>query len=945
MKKRIEPGMAYNMEKLNKVFAFLAVVFLITVFWVFLDDYTRPWKKYQLEALQIKQEKISENVRKAEAEIDQAKLTEINSQIKEGEALASKRKKSIKAVEEKLRINKRDMTDETIVNGQLNAKIGEVNFNYEIAHSHHDKKADKLFRELRRLKSEFAASKNRLKKLMFSSKVYKKELEALKAELIEAEKQKRDLTIKAEFLNKSLDTTKVTPVFVLRNLPLIDFLDPTLKIQQTVLKNITDDRFFQQVPKVDRCITCHTFIDQSGYEDQPNPHKTHPNLAAYVGKKSPHPMKEVGCTICHGGEGHRVNDFNSAAHTPRDEKQRADWVEKYNWHEPHKVPQPMLRVGQTEASCVKCHTETEFVGGAKIYNAGVRGMEKYGCYGCHKMDGWEHKRPVGPPLNKVSSKFSKEWFKNWVWAPKSFNEHARMPQFFAQTNNSKPEFMKKNIAEVNAIAEFIYENDKGYKPFATHKSGNLERGKELIKEVGCMSCHGVEGYEQESRAIGANAAPYLSGTGSKVNKDWLVSWLLKPSHYNPKTIMPSFRLTKSEADDIATYLLSLKNKKFEKLKFEELDKKTRDEILLTYLSAFDTMSKAKEKLMAMSDHERTMDLGKRSIGKYGCYSCHNIDGFEGRAPIGPELTKIGSKPLTQFGFGHEDVEHSRDSWIEAHLINPRRWDNGVDKAFADLTRMPNFYMTEKEAKEITVALLGRVSDYIPSKGVRQLSAEEKIANDGMKMVNYYNCQGCHKIDGWRGDITAMYEDDLNEGPPYLVGEGHRIQAEWLHYFLGNVHKIRPWLNVRMPSYNLSNDHKNIIAQGFQAKAEQKTFENNFEEVKWEKGERKAALALFEDYACTSCHAGGFTNDEQLAPNLYHAKKRLRGSWIKKWLKNPMSIIPYTNMPNFWEDGVAQNQEILGGDPEKQINALTKYILEIGQNKFAKPWERKEWVTR
>ena len=78
MKKKIEPGMAYNMEKLNKVFAFLSVVFLITVFWVFLDDYTRPWKKYQLEALQLKQQKISEKVQKAEAEIDQKKLEEIN---------------------------------------------------------------------------------------------------------------------------------------------------------------------------------------------------------------------------------------------------------------------------------------------------------------------------------------------------------------------------------------------------------------------------------------------------------------------------------------------------------------------------------------------------------------------------------------------------------------------------------------------------------------------------------------------------------------------------------------------------------------------------------------------------------------------------------------------------------------------------------------------------
>ena len=61
------------------------------------------------------------------------------------------------------------MTDETIVNGQLNAKIGEVNFNYESAQSHGDKSSERLYRTLRQLKSDFAESKNRLKRLMFSS--------------------------------------------------------------------------------------------------------------------------------------------------------------------------------------------------------------------------------------------------------------------------------------------------------------------------------------------------------------------------------------------------------------------------------------------------------------------------------------------------------------------------------------------------------------------------------------------------------------------------------------------------------------------------------------------------------------------------------------------------------------------------------------------------------
>ena len=48
------------------------------------------------------------------------------------------------------------------------------------------------------------------------------------------------------------------------------------------------------------------------------------------------------------------------------------------------------------------------------------------------------------------------------------------------------------------------------------------------------------------------------------------------------------------------------------------------------LSHFDTKETAMKKLDMMTPHERTLDLGKRSIGKYGCYSCHNITEFEGR---------------------------------------------------------------------------------------------------------------------------------------------------------------------------------------------------------------------------------------------------------------------------------------------------------------------------
>ena len=39
------------------------------------------------------------------------------------------------------------------------------------------------------------------------------------------------------------------------------------------------------------------------------------------------------------------------------------------------------------------------------------------------------------------------------------------------------------------------------------------------------------------------------------------------------------------------------------------------------------------------------------------------------------------------------------------------------------------------------------------------------------------------------------------------------------------------------------------------------------------------------------------------------------------------------MPSFWMDGEAADPDILGGDAEKQLEALTKYMYEIGTEKL------------
>ncbi len=928
-----EPGMAFSMPKLNKLMAVFSVIFFISVLWVFLDDYIRPWKAIQVESIKIQRRHVEEAIELAKKEIDAPKLAELEASLKKGQDVVVSRKEEITKIEKEIKSTRNELKELTIVLGVLNAKVTEMNFKYESSASHgYVKKAEEYKVKLHELKAQFAANKDKDKAFQAKEKELLLKLGDLNKEVIETEKSIKEITGKLSLLDQAKKQSSFGPIFALRNLPFIDFLDPTIKIRQIVVNNVTDDRYFKHVPKVDRCITCHTFIDQPGFEKENNPFKTHPKLDLMVGTESKHPMKQVGCTSCHGGEGHRVNDFSAAAHMPRDDKQKTEWVKKYNWHEPHKVPELMYRVGQTEASCVKCHQGVDLIKGATVLNTGRQKIEKYGCYACHKIAGWEHKRKPGPSLLKIASKVDKEWFKAWVWAPKTINPNTKMPSFFMQDNNSKKEFKEKNIAEVNAMAEYIYAKSKNYEPFQKFSAGSAEAGKQLISEIGCLACHGVDGLEDVSKKVGGYAGPHLSGLGSKVSADWLVSWLKKPWHYQEDTIMPSFRLTDKEANDIASYLMTLKNEKVESAKFPSLDKNIRDGILADYLAAFDTIESAKAKVNKMSDDEKTMELGRRSIAKYGCFSCHNIEGFDSNAPIGPELTKVGSKPITQFGFGLDHaLPRHRDAWITAHLQNPKRWDVGIQKEFKDLLLMPNFYMPKKDAEDITVALLGQVSNFVPLAGVKRYNAGEALYNDATKVAGNLNCYGCHQIDGLRGELLNQFEDDINQGPPRLVNQGHRVQTDWFYNFLGNVQPIRPWVKVRMPSFNLSLNQKNALVGGFQAGAHQGIFEEEDAEVVWAPGERDEAVKLFNAYGCTTCHTAGFNSGDQLGPDLHKAGKRLRPSWIRLWLKDPQKIMPGTSMPTFFtEEGRGLEEGYFGGDANKQIDALTKYVIELGK---------------
>ncbi len=86
------------------------------------------------------------------------------------------------------------------------------------------------------------------------------------------------------------------------------------------------------------------------------PFTSHPRLDLFVGSTSPHKKGDMGCTICHDGQG-SATDFKWASHTPNDPHQALDWSRKYGWFDNHHWIFPMTPERFIESNCLKCHHE------------------------------------------------------------------------------------------------------------------------------------------------------------------------------------------------------------------------------------------------------------------------------------------------------------------------------------------------------------------------------------------------------------------------------------------------------------------------------------------------------------------------------------------------------------------------------------------------------------
>ena len=586
-------------------------------------------------------------------------------------------------------------------------------------------------------------------------------------------------------------------------------------------------------------------------------------------------------------------------------------------------------------------------------------------------------KKVGPNLKDARLKLNKNWIPVWLKKPSDFRATTKMPNF------------RLNDEQIKAISAYLWQSALT-DPLPKHKPGNVAHGKELFETRGCLACHSIgEGDQLQGGTFAAN----LTRVGEKDNYDYLVRWVhnarertrpycpyekkdIGSEDYKKKglpfvfdlehskcpndghelqvqnmTVMPSLRLAPQDAEDVASYLITLKKQE---------------------PSAYSDAS--------FMDDPNLKAEGKKWVRHFGCGGCHEISGLEDEGRIGTELTIEGSKPIERLDFalltetaqrgGSEPITDPEDlarlpegpakepwydqkGFFEHKLAEPNIWDKGKDKPETEKLRMPNLHLTKDQIRALTTFLLGSQENPLPASYQYRPMDYRRDIQEGWWVVKKYNCMGCHQlIPGQRTSLMAMARYQGPDGqellPPKLLTEGARVDPEWLLHFLKNPalsdkdtnrNGVRSYLQVRMPTFSFSENELGKLVRFFQALARQ-PFPYIPEEVPvLTTRETEMARSLFSSTAapCLKCHATGDPAHDRTAtaPNFLQARGRLKPDWMERWIIDPQAISPGTSMPsglfkrenNHWVFSGPTPPSFQGYDKD-QTKLLVDYILQL-----------------
>ncbi|HEY2411897.1 MAG TPA: hypothetical protein VGI40_06630 [Pirellulaceae bacterium] len=411
----------------------------------------------------------------------------------------------------------------------------------------------------------------------------------------------------------------------------------------------------------------------------PNPYISHPRLDLYLSDASPHRMQTFACTICHDGQG-SATAFEWASHTPSTTLEMDRWRKEYGWFDNSHWIYPMYAKRFAEAACLKCHHDVvELEPSDKFADApaakvthGYHLIRKYGCYGCHEVNGFDGPtRRVGPDLRSEPNYFA---VAQQIEA--ELNVAGR-----ASANSERLEFWKKELASLTA-------------PVVNHPEESQPRLKlksiidEAVAAAGTgatlldKSLSNLSNMLKDVEAPGAlrRPGPSLRFIAQKADPTFLFDWIANPQHFRPTTRMPRFFGLWDHLKDSTGHMTDEKAPKLEPIEVRGI---------LAYFGSYkDAQNFEPEPRPSGIDRwteEERVNRGKTQFQTRGCLACHNHKDFpevqKYRNPEeivqGPDLSGVGTKFA-------KDRNPVGPDWLYSWIRNPTKYHAR--------TVMPNLFL-------------------------------------------------------------------------------------------------------------------------------------------------------------------------------------------------------------------------------------------------------------
>jgi mono/diheme cytochrome c family protein len=275
----------------------------------------------------------------------------------------------------------------------------------------------------------------------------------------------------------------------------------------------------------DRCVSCHVGMS--------------PGEQAIPGDKvlGPHPKvahepADIGCTVCHGGQGRATDRADAHGEAPF-------------W------PEPMLPRRYSWAGCGGCHTPLGVPEAAHL-RAGAAVFEREDCLACHKLDGRGGTvRPDGGGMEGPDLSASGLRVVAAGWWASHLDKSAKAP-----AAPWKGSVRALPAAEREALDTFL----------ATRVGApGLSEAKALFHTLGCRGCHKVNGVggadgpdlTREGR-LDPGRLDFAHVPGGRTVPAWLAEHFRAPATLVPNSQMPALGLSEKEIDGLVLYLLSLR---------------------------------------------------------------------------------------------------------------------------------------------------------------------------------------------------------------------------------------------------------------------------------------------------------------------------------------------------------------------------------------------------